>query len=82
MQILNIKVADSIDSAPVYDIPEFTRLELREAVIVPRGTKQGNPTVDLVFTGPDGQKFVCMVTHNLLDGLAAAMRGVKRKGAN
>jgi hypothetical protein len=42
---------------------------LQEAVIVRNGTKGGNATVDLVFTDMQGNKYVAMVTANLLKSL-------------
>lgn len=44
----------------------YTLLTITKAVVVQNGTEQGNPTVDLVMQGEDGQKYVVMVTGNLL----------------
>lgn len=44
----------------------YKLLTITKAVVVQNGTEQGNPTVDLVLQGEDGQKYVVMVTGNLL----------------
>lgn len=72
MQSLKISVFDypgeAADAGYAYTAP-VKAATLQEAVIVRQGTKAGNPTVDLIFTDADGNKYVAMITGNLLKAL-------------
>jgi hypothetical protein len=53
-----------------------------KAIIVKRGTESGKPTVDFQFeAGTSGkEKFVAMLTGELVKGLAEAIRGAESVG--
>lgn len=63
---------DAIKAGFVYREPEYKKAEITSAVVVGVGTVGGNPTVDLIFTGPDGQKYVALITANLLASIQTA----------
>lgn len=69
MQALVIKIFKDAEEATQagysYD-PPTKGLELKEAVVVQKGTMEGNPTVDLILTDLFGNKYVAMVTGALL----------------
>jgi len=52
-----------------YRPPIFLPIEIDKVVVVDKGTVDGNATVDLVMVDEKGQKYVCMVTANLLRSL-------------
>jgi hypothetical protein len=41
-------------------------LEIEKAVVVQKGTKEGNPTVDFIMVDAEGNKYVLMITGHLL----------------
>lgn len=64
----NVKVhmhADPME-APIFREPEFQGIEILEVNVVNKGTQQGNSTVDFVLQTADGQKYVFLITSNLL----------------
>ena len=70
MQSLNIRIfdnaAEAIAEKFVYSTPEYIGVTLKQAVVVRQGTVEGNSTVDLILEDEKGQKYVAMVTGNLL----------------
>jgi len=80
MEMLEIKIADSPDEAPIYRAPEYKGAKLNNAVIVLNGTTDGNPTVDLIFTDENGQKYMIMTTAALIETLGSAIAGAKQRG--
>jgi len=72
MQSLKVSIFDypgeAGDAGYVYK-PPVKSATLEEAVIVRKGTQAGNSTVDLIFTDADGNKYVAMITGNLLKAL-------------
>lgn len=69
---VSIKIFNSPKDAPHYTLPEYKGASVDEAVIVRKGTEGGNDTVDLIFTDESGQKYVTMITGNILKSIAAA----------
>ena len=63
--------ADAVEKGFKYRSPEYQQAHLKKAVVVRKGTEQGNSTVDLIFEDNDGNKFVAMITSNLLKMLPA-----------
>ena len=76
---LNIRLADSPEEAPSYSKPEYKAENLKDAVVVGRGTQLGNPTVDFVFEDENGQKYIAMLTGGLIENLTGAIRGMKER---
>lgn len=70
---VTIKLCESIEAAPVYHDKGYKVLSFEEAVIVKNGTVEGNPTVDIVLTSPEGEKFVAMVTGKIFKAVASAV---------
>lgn len=77
---VSITVADSVDDAPVYKEPAFKGVRVTNCVIVPRGTVQGHPTIDLVMHDDSGNRYVSMMTGSMLESIAAAVAGVRKRG--
>ena len=77
MNHLKIQIVDRPEDAPNYraNTLDVRGASLTSALIVRRGTVEGNPTVDLVFKDLDGNEYVAMTTGGLILGLAAALRG-------
>lgn len=48
---------------------EYKPIEVKEVVVVQKGTVNGNPSVDFVLQDEAGQKYVFMVTGNLLKSI-------------
>ena len=46
--------------------PPVKPIEVKQVVVVRKGTQAGNATVDFVLEDESGQRFVFMVTGNLL----------------
>ncbi len=46
--------------------PAVKPIEVKQVVVVRKGTQAGNATVDFVLEDETGQRFVFMVTDNLL----------------
>lgn len=76
---LNILLADSPQEAPNYEKPEYQGANLTTAHVVGKGTTDGNPTVDLIFEDENGQKYIAMITGNLMQMLAGAIQGMKER---
>jgi len=51
--------------------PTVKPIEVKEVVLVRNGTQGGNSTVDFLLEDETGQRFVFMVTGNLLRSIAA-----------
>ncbi len=47
----------------------FTAVEIDKVVVVRQGTESGNSSVDLVLKDQKGNKFVVMLTGNLLKSI-------------
>lgn len=69
-----IKVVASPDEAPNYntDGQGIKAASLDTAIIVKNGTEGGNATIDLQFTDDKGQRYVAMITANLLKSVCIA----------
>ena len=46
--------------------PEVKPIEVKQVIVVRKGTQAGNATVDFLLEDATGQRFVFMVTGNLL----------------
>lgn len=70
---LEISIVDDAEEAVAkghdYKAPEFTGLRIDGAVIVRKGTNEGNSTVDFVLVDATGKKYVTMITGKLLKAL-------------
>ena len=69
--VLDLQICDHADEAPDYRNGTrggegFRESSLIKAVIVRKGTRGGNDTVDLQFVDDNGQKHVAMITAALL----------------
>ena len=75
MQRLDIVICDNVDDALekgfVYREPEYQHATITKAVVVKNGTEEGNSTVDIHFVDNKGNKFVAMITSNLLKSIPA-----------
>lgn len=49
--------------------PAVKPIEVKRVVVVRKGTQQGNATVDFMLEDETGQRFVFMVTGNLLKSI-------------
>lgn len=76
---LSIQLFDTPAEAPIYRPGEHQRANLLRACVVGAGTVNGNPTVDLIFEDAHGKQYVAMTTGAILEGLAAAVRGVRER---
>lgn len=66
-----IKIANTVEEAPDYKkLGGWQHADCKTAVIVRNGTEGGNDTVDLQFTDEKGNKFVAMLTANILKTIA------------
>jgi hypothetical protein len=72
---LPIEIKDSIEEAPDYKTngEGFEAAEIIKAIVVRRGTVEGNDTVDIQFQDLKGNKFIAMTTGALIKMLAAAI---------
>jgi hypothetical protein len=74
---LSIEICKSVDEAPNYEKPEYRAANLQVARIVAGGTQLGNPTVDLIFSDENGQKYIAMMTGHLLEQLGQVIANVR-----
>lgn len=77
---LEVLLFNTPQEAPHYTAPQYKAADLKTAVIVGRGTKLGNPTVDFVFEDEQGQRYVAMLTAALIENLTGAILGMKKRG--
>lgn len=49
--------------------PQVKPIELKQAVVVRKGTESGNATVDFLLEDESGQQYVFMVTGNILKSI-------------
>lgn len=70
---LTVSVVEDAEQAVAeghdYKTLEFTGLRIEGAVIVRKGTKEGNATVDFVLVDATGKKYATMITGKLLKAL-------------
>jgi hypothetical protein len=71
---INIQICNSTQEAPNYNTngQGIKPANLDTAIIVKNGTIEGNPTVDLQFTDKDGNRYIAMITANLLKSICIA----------
>lgn len=64
--------SDAISKGFTYSAPgsAFKPIGVKDVVVVRNGTATGNPTVDFVLEDETGQKYVFMITGNLLKTIA------------
>ena len=62
---------DAIQHGFNYREPEYKGLELKQLVVVRDGTEKHNSTVDFVVEDESGQRYVFMITGNLLKSIPA-----------
>lgn len=61
---------DAVEKGHIYSPADgFKAVEIDKVVVVLKGTVEGNSTIDLVLKDQDGNKFVVMVTGNLLKSI-------------
>ena len=75
---VTVELPDSVAKAPVYEMG-WTMLRVEKAIVVPKGTKAGNPTVDLQLIDADGHRFIAMTTGKIIKALAAVIIGVESR---
>ena len=72
-QSLSVIICEDDDDATKkgFDYNENPReaLQITQAVVVRKGTQGGNATVDLLLEDAHGNKFVTMITGNLLKSI-------------
>jgi len=76
MMHLTVSRHASPEEAPKYSLPEFKHATLDEAHVVMKGTVEGNPTIDLIFKDENGQKYIVLITANLLRMLVQASNDI------
>jgi len=66
-----IKICNSIEEAPDYKTngQGYKPATIKGAIIVRNGTEGGNDTVDLQFVDEDGNKYIAMVTAEILNSV-------------
>lgn len=81
---LSIKIAEDPKEAPNYnEIGGYKSIKIDTALIVKNGTQAGKPTVDLQLEDENGNKFVALLTGQLIISLADAVKVVgERENAN
>lgn len=75
---LKIEIKDSYKEAPNYNTGEnggegFKGAKLTKAIVVRKGMESGLDTVDLHFEDENGQKFIALVSGNIIKMLAATV---------
>lgn len=73
-QRVSIHIRD-ISTAPKWSSLVYppTSVLLTDAFVIREGTKEGNPTIDLVLQDSKGATFVAMTSLCIMEGLLAAM---------
>lgn len=66
---LCVDAEDAVKQGYNYGQPEYQAIEIEKVVVVRSGTEEGNPTVDLILKDAKGQKYVVMITGNLLKSI-------------
>lgn len=66
---------DAIKRGYVYRKPEWQPVTLNAVVVVKNGMQSGAPTIDLLLTDENGQKYAALVPASLL---ATAFNGIPR----
>ena len=73
MNHLNIHICanadDAVEKGHTYSPSEYKTVEIDKVVVVRNWTEGGNSTVDLILKDQHGNKFVVMVTGNLLKSI-------------
>lgn len=78
MKPIAIKLCPGI-VAPRYEAGTRTEVECGEAVITEQGTVNNLPIVDLLLDGPDGKKYLLVLSGRTMLAIAAALRGVNQR---
>ena len=72
---IDIKLFEKPSDAPTYNLPGYKGILLDSAAVVGKGTVAGNPTVDLIFTDMQGQKYIAIVKGSFLEAIGGAVTG-------
>lgn len=78
---ISIKLYDTPDKAPTYT-GAHVPVKINGCSIVGKGTISGNPTVDLQLVDAAGNKFLIMTTGAIMESIAAAVGGMRKRGSN
>lgn len=63
--------------APRYD--EGTELVAEAAIITEQGTQANLPIVDLNLRGPDGKRYLVVLTGRIVNMISAAVKGANKR---
>ena len=73
---IGLTIAHSVKDAPNYSV-DIPLLMITNAIIVGKGTLEGNPTVDLKLVDQSGNEYLIMTTGGIIEFIAGAVRGVR-----
>lgn len=71
---VSVEIVDLVE-APNYNQPDWAGLSVEKVIIVKKGTKAGNPTIDLQFVDDKGNKSVAMLTAKIFGLIAGMIEG-------
>jgi len=71
---INVRVFDEPKDAPIYRLPEYKAVTLDSVAVVGKGTVNGNPTVDLIFSDGQGQKYMALVKGSFLETIGELVK--------
>lgn len=79
--VLKIKIHDSVDEAPHWnrDHADVRLVDIESAHIVCGGMASGKSSVDIEIVDLEGNRFVGILTGDLIKGLAKAIEGAENR---
>lgn len=75
---ISVQIAESVEAAPKYS-EEFKMVRADTVVIVPNGTKEGNPTVDIQLVDEEGNKYLIMATGKIMEMIGQMVSTSRRQ---
>lgn len=71
---LSITIADTYKDAPNYGA-DTCAVKIDKCIVVKKGMTSGMPSIDLQMTDENGNKYVALMTGNILESMAQVARG-------
>lgn len=65
--------------APRYEDRNMQELKLTDVTITEQGTQENLPMLDLILHGPDGKRYLAVITGRIANMISTAVKGVNMR---
>lgn len=67
------------DKAPRYEGSDVTEIKLEDVIITEQATQAGLPLLDVLMRGPDGKRYLMVMTGRIANMISAAVKGANMR---